>query len=152
MSSSGFSATSASRLLSSIRSGASVDHCRAFSSGPCGARMCERSPHSASTRSASVSVVLIAALRPRASAAATSEPSRIAIATASMSGASERSSRSRGESSRTAARVACTPAPGSSGAWNSTRLRAREQLDRERALAVREHLPRLQPAALPIDT
>jgi hypothetical protein len=31
-------------------------------------------------------------------------------------------------------------------------LRSRKQLDRERALGVRQHLQRLQPDALPIET
>ena len=48
------------------------------------------------------------------------DPSRIAAATASMSAVIGRSSRSRGDSVRTTARVARTPTPGSSGARNST--------------------------------
>ena len=48
-SSSGRSATSGSRLLSSIRSGASVDQERAFNSVPRGALIDVRSPHRAST-------------------------------------------------------------------------------------------------------
>ena len=135
----------ASRLFSSMRSGASVDHCRAFSSVPRGARIDERSPHSASTRAASVCVTLIATppLPPRLRRAATRRGSP--SPTASMSGASDRSSCSRGESSRTAARVARTPAPGSSGAWNSTACAPASSSIASAALAVREHLPRLQP-------
>src|SRR5438445_1024288 len=54
------------------------------------------------------------------STAATSEPSRIASATASMSGASGRSSPSLAERDRMNACVARTPSPGSRGARNST--------------------------------
>ena len=80
-----------------------------------------------------------------ASTAATSDPSRIASATASMSAPSGRSSRSRGESdaddvvrrARAAARLERRE--------KLDRLRGGEQLDRERALGVRDDLPRLQP-------
>ena len=66
-------------------------------------------------------------------------------ATASMSRPSGRSSRSRGESERTSVVCRARTAPGSSGARNSTACAAGEQLDRERALGVRDHLPRLEP-------
>ena len=54
------------------------------------------------------------------STAATSSPARIASATRSMSGASVRSSMTVGESERTKSCAARAPAPGSSGARNST--------------------------------
>ena len=53
------------------------------------------------------------------SAASTIAPDLIASATRSMSALSERSSVSRGESSRTASCTARTPSPGVSGARNS---------------------------------
>src|SRR6266568_747386 len=59
MSSAGCSATSGSRLFRSIRSGASADQERAFSSLPRGARMRVRSPHKASTFASSVAVALM---------------------------------------------------------------------------------------------
>src|SRR5882724_4562890 len=55
-----------------------------------------------------------------ASTVRTNDPSRTAPATSSMSRDSDRSSARRGESERTNAWVARTPAPGSSGARNST--------------------------------
>src|SRR4051794_31367634 len=87
-----------------------------------------------------------------ASAAAMIERSRIASATASMSGPSGRSSRRRGESSRTAARTARTPAPGSSGARNSTACAPASNS----IASARSQLPStchaFRPAAFPIDT
>src|SRR4051812_35238520 len=55
-----------------------------------------------------------------ASTASSTEPSRIDLATHSMSSASGRSSRTRGELERTSSRAARPPTPGSRGAWNST--------------------------------
>ena len=86
-------------------------------------------------------------LEPRT--AARIEPSRIASQRARCRPTSERSSRSRSESSRTASWVARTPRPGLERGQELDRLRAREQLDRERALGVREHLERLQPRRVP---
>ena len=65
----------ASRLLSSIRSGASVAHDFAFSVDPRGARIAERSPQSASTV-ASIDGVTVIAGRRRAARAASSGSGR----------------------------------------------------------------------------
>ena len=127
-----------------MRSGASVDHCRALSSVPRGARIDERSPQSASTR-ASVTRAPRPRLRRRRRASRRRSPPRPPRCRRE----SERSSFNRGECSRTAARAALPPAPGSSGAWNSTACAAASSSIATRALGVREHLPQLQPRGVP---
>ena len=79
-----------------------------------------------------------------ASTVASSEPSRIASATASISGPSGRSSRSRG---RQRPHVCVSRARAGAGLERREELdglRRSEQLDRERSLGVGDHLPRLQ--------
>ena len=120
-----------SRLLRSIRSGASVCHERAFSCGPRGARIAERSPASASTCASSEET--LTAVPTAASAAAGTEPFRDRDGDAFDVLRERPVVSTRSDSSRTA----------SSGPHARPRLERREELDRLRPgeQLDREHAP-----------
>src|SRR5262249_48780019 len=86
------------------------------------------------------------------STASTSEPSRTAAATVSMSPPSGRSSRNRFDSDRTAAWVARAPAPGSSGARNSTACAAAMSSMATARSEFATTCHAFRPAAFPIET
>src|SRR6266550_3407802 len=87
-----------------------------------------------------------------ASTARTNDPSRTAPATSSMSRDSDRSSPRRGESERTNAWVARTPAPGSSGARNSTAWAPASSSIASARSEFATTCHALSPAAFPIET
>ena len=93
--------------------------------------------------------LVIAALRPPTSTAATSEPSRIAVATASMSAASDRSSRAAARASARTRAPRARPAPGSSGARNSTAWAPASSSIASARSAFASTCQRLQPGGVP---